>query len=499
MIPGTRSKILEKFADSSFSDDELIEFQSILRNDPMLAEDIKLFEEVDDALRERDILLLRSQLKNIINKTAITPENGHPADADAYFGLSEEVFNAVNLEAQSEGMEFGNYLQKLHLKNHAVASKEVVHDLFSATEGIAEEDSQRLSPDDELLFEDVVDAVTEKDIIDLRANLQSIAEGISKHGFKFEEIEDFVSGELDKENETLIREEAKINAALTSEIELHSEINSAIEEQDVMKLRAGLKELMQKEYSHSRSMEEIDGYLRDELDEQAVENFEDELLANTGLAADVAFHKELDKAVSEVDVMALRANLQHISKAERNRSSEKLGVGPPKRKKLLWYAAASTILFVIGFSTLMRNKNHTYQQLYTSYYQPYKIGANVSRSVSESPNELSTALSYMDRGNYPAALNVLKSTPTNEQDGFSIKFYSGVAYQELGEYKNAISSFNDVVQQGDNLLVEQAEWYIGLCYLRIEEREKARAQFRSIVSKNGFYSKQSSKILKQLE
>lgn len=499
MIPDTRSKIIEKFLDNGFSKDELTEFQSILHSDPMLAEDIRLFEEVDEALCERDIILLRSQLKNIINQTATMPGNGHPMDADAYFGLSEEVFNAVNLEAQSVGMEVGNYLQKLHIKNHAVASKEIVHDLFSEIEPIEEVDHQMMSPDDELLFEDISDAVSEKEIIDLRANLQTIARGISKHEHKFEEIENFVNGELNEENETLITEEAKLNAALTGEIELHREINSAIEEQDVMKLRAGLKEMMQNEYSHSRSIEEIDGYLRDELDSRTLANFEDELIANSGLAADVAFHKELDKAISEVDVMAMRTNLQNILQDENNRSSEKLGVGPPRRKKLLWYAAASTIIFVIVFSSLTRHKNYTNQQLYTSYYQPYKIGANVSRSVSASPNELSTALSYMDRGNYPAALKLLKSASTNEQDGFGIKFYSGVAYQELGEYNNAISSFNDVVKQADNLLVEQAEWYIGLCYLRIEEREKALAQFRSIVSRNGFYREQSSKLLKQLE
>ena len=93
----------------------------------------------------------------------------------------------------------------------------------------------------------------------------------------------------------------------------------------------------------------------------------------------------------------------------------------------------------------------------------------------------------------------MSKVPARERDGYSINFYSGVAYQELGEYKQAIGSFSEVVHHGDNLLVEQSEWYIGLCYLRIDERQKALEQFRLIASRKGFYGEQSSKLLKQLE
>ena len=499
MIPDIRNKIVERFVDNDLTEDELEEFQSALLGDPMLAEDIRLSMEVDEAMRERDIISLRNQLKNITKQTAVTSRDEHPKDVDAYFGLSEEVFNPVNLEVTREETEIGNYLQKLHIKNHAVASKEVVHDLFSEIEEVIEVDRQLMSPEDELLFEDIRGAMAEKEIIGLRANLQSIAQSVSIHERTFEEIEDLVCGELDDEIETLIREEAKMNAALSSEIDLHSEINSAVEEHDIIKLRAGLKEMMQNEYSHSRSIDEIESYLGEELDEQTMAQFEDELMANSGLAADLAFYKEVNNAIVEVDVMALRANLQNIALDENNRISEKLGVASPKRKNLIWYAAASTILLMFAFSSLVKHKTYTSQQLYTSYYQPYKSGANVSRSALSSVNELNTALREIDRGDYPAALSLLKSVSTKDQDGFSINFYSGVAYQELGEYRNAISSFSQVVQQGDNLLVEQSEWYIGLCYLRIEEREKALTQFRSIVSRNGYYREQSSKLLKQLE
>jgi hypothetical protein len=432
-------------------------------------------------------------------ETGIPSANDRPIDADAYFGLSEELFNAVNLKSDREIEEIGNYLQKLHIKNHTVSSKEVIYDLFTDETAMLETENQLMSAEDEILFEEIRSAVTEKEIIDLRSNLQSIAKGVSIHERTFEEIEDLIDGELDAEIESLMREEAMLNSALSNEIDLHLEINSAIEEEDIMQLRSTLKTMIQHEYSHSRSVEEIDSYLNEELNEDTLALFEDELIYNSGLAADLNFHREVDKAISESDVMALRANLRNISREQHDQANEKRGIATPKTKNLFWYAAASVIVLMVVFTSLMRGRNFSSQQLYANYYQPYKSGEGVSRSASGSYSSLNTALKEINQGNYQKALESMSIVPAKERDGYSINFYSGVAYQELGEYKRAIGSFSEVVHHGDNLLVEQSEWYMGLCYLRIDERQKALDQFRLIASRKGFYGEQSSKLLKQLE
>lgn len=440
---------------------------------------------------------MQNKVKNISENTGITP--GHPLDAEACFGLSEELFNPVKLEAGCEELELKNYLQKLHIKNHVVASKEVVHDLFTEEIELTEVDFQQLSDEDEWLFSEVREAVAEREIVDLRANLQSIAQGISIHERTFEEIENFVDGELEIEIEKLMREEAGMNASLAYEIDLHSEINHAIEEQEIMKLRSNLRAMMDNEYSHSRSVEEIENYLNDDLDELDLAMFDDEYVNNPQLVADLAFHRDVDKAVAEKDVMELRAKLKGIAQEQNERESEKLGLLTPHRSKVFWYSAASVIVLMLVFGSLIRNRNYSNQAIYAAYYQPYKGGESGSRSTTSGVSGLNYALREMDQGNYPTALKWLESTSPTDQDGYSINFYSGVIYQETGEYNNAISSFSKVVHHGDNLLVEQSEWYIGLCYLRLDEREKALAQFKAIIGREGFYKDQSKKIIKQLE
>jgi len=483
--------------DQTYSESDLIE--SFLKDVQGSEFEIRLYSEVEEAIGEKEIILLRNKLKNISNQTGSPSMNECPMDTEAYFGLSEEVFNAVNLKIDSEEYEVGNYLQKLHIKNHAVASKEIVHDLFSELEEAIEIDLQTLSAEDEILFEDIKDAVSEKEIVDLRANLKSIAQSVSIHEHTFEEIEDFVNGELDNEIEIMFREEAMVNSALSYEIDLHSEINKAIEETDIMRLRAALKEMIQNEYSHSRSIDEIDEYLNDQMDEEALALLEDELMANSGLADDLAFHREVDKAIAEADIMALRTHLQQISRVESDLSNDKLGLVPSRRNNIYWYAAASIVILMLVFSSLMQRKSHSDQELYASYYQGYSSSGMASRSALVANNGLNKALYDMDKHDFHSALKCLENIPLTEQNGFTINYYSGIAYQQLGEYNQAINSYSKVVQHGDNLLVEQSEWYIGLCYLRIEERQKAIAQFKSIVSRKGYYRDQSSKILKQLE
>lgn len=496
MTPEKRNRIAGRQDEEGLTRDELDMLQQVGQGDS--AEDLRLSAEIEEALQEGDIISLRSQLKNLITQSAMTSADDYSKGGEAYFGLSEEVFNPVNLEMDDQELETGNYLQKLHIKNHTVASKEIVHDLFTEEQDVAEVEFQQLSDEDEFLFEEIRDAVTEKDIIDLRANLASIAQSTSKHERSLEEIEDLINGELEEDLANLILEEAIGNSALSAEISLHGEIDLAVQEKDIIRLREGLQSMMQNEYSHSRSIEEIEDYLSEELDESVLADFEAELMMNSGLASDVAFHREIDKAAMETDVISLRARLQGISREEKGRSSEILGLSP-RRKSLFWYAAASTIILMIVFTSLLRHKSYTSQQLYTSYYQPYRYGANVSRSSGAMSGTMNSALRQIDNGDYRTALALLHQASADTKEGISVNFYSGVAYQELGEYGRAISSFSEVVSHGDNLLVEQSQWYIGLCYLRLDERERAAKQFRGIVSGNGYYRDQSKKILKQLE
>lgn len=404
------------------------DFRNHLFHDRVHTDEFRLAQELDEALYEKDIMLLRSQLKSTAKRTARSFRSRRSNAIDACFGLSDEFSEPVSLQVDNVESEIGNSMQKLHLKNHHVSSTEVVHDLYSELEEDIEIDELFMSPQDELLFDELRDALTEKDVVDLRANMCAIAQSFANYAVSSEEIEDFVGGELDVELEKLLREEAIINAALSSEITLRGEINCA---------------------------------------------------------------------VAETDIMNLRNSLQNISK-ESTASKTKIRRLAPIKTRLLYWSAAASVIVLIAVSSLLQHRNISDQDLYASYFQPYNNIGGISRSASTSANLLSEAIREIDKGDYSTALDMLQVVAAEKKDGFTASFYSGKAYQALGDYKNAIRSFSEVVQHGDNLLVEQSKWFIGLCYLKINEHAKAVSQFRSIVAGDGFYAQKSNDLLKQL-
>ena len=105
----------------------------------------------------------------------------------------------------------------------------------------------------------------------------------------------------------------------------------------------------------------------------------------------------------------------------------------------------------------------------------------------------------MNNKNYDQALNKLNGILAKDKQSPVGNFYTGAIYQQTGKYDKAIQYYNTVIKEGDNLFVEQSEWYVGLCYLNRNEKEKAIRQFRKISWKGGYYQQQSNEILKKLE
>ena len=76
--------------------------RSNLLRDRILANEIRLAEEVVEAMYERDIMLLRNQLKKAAKQTEQSSISGNLSEAEAYFGLSEEIFKPVNLQVDDQ-------------------------------------------------------------------------------------------------------------------------------------------------------------------------------------------------------------------------------------------------------------------------------------------------------------------------------------------------------------------------------------------------------------
>jgi len=69
---------------------------------------------------------------------------------------------------------------------------------------------------------------------------------------------------------------------------------------------------------------------------------------------------------------------------------------------------------------------------------------------------------------------------------------------QTGKYHEAASSFLYIIKQPDNELIYQSEWYLGLCYLKTNETDKAFTQFKKITRSNSIYKEKAEDILKKI-
>ena len=491
---------MEKFVEGKLKGEKLEEFQQLMLTDSSVADEVKLSFEINEAIKEKDIMKIRSDMKKNSNEEGFSKQS--EGSEDAFFGLAEEMQEFINLDIEDGDLgDIGNFLQKLHLRNHSKASKETIYEVYRKDEIISRNESELLSPEDELLIENVQQAVAEHDILDLRANLKSISQSISAHNWKSEDIEDFISGDLGEESMMMIENEAMINLNLADDIELFSEVNEAIGEKDILQLRAGLSKIIEFESSHNRSVEEIEEYLSQELEESLMNSFEEELMVNEGLRAEVKLSSEINDAIGEKDIISLRESLKNIKESGiETDSRQKRGVAPPRLKKAIWYAAAASIILMLGLNITFRSQSSSSAELYNEFYRPMDGNLGATRSAT-APDEilLNQALIKMNNKEYDTALKLFSEILQKDRQNIAGNFYTGTIHQQTGKYDDAIHSFTNVVTLGDNLFVEQSEWYIGLCYLNRNEREKAVHQFRKISESNGYYQEQSIAILKKLE
>lgn len=238
----------DKFLNSEMTLPELKEFEIQMEIDSDLADEVNLHLDVEQAMGEKDIISLRSNLNQIVQNQTDKAHNEISVFDSFSFGLSEEFASHKNLNNQISSddiLNLGHTFPQIHLYQHQIAGKENIHQFYKEqfdTESISEEGS--FTPFEEGLFSEVQNALEENDIFDLRANLSQIARTLPAHQYSAEDIEDYVYNRMNDALKAQFEAELTINSSLTNDLNLFREIDLAGAEKDIMHLRADRKSVV---------------------------------------------------------------------------------------------------------------------------------------------------------------------------------------------------------------------------------------------------------------
>jgi len=240
----------------------------------------------------------------------------------------------------------------------------------------------------------------------------------------------------------------------------------------------------------------VNDYLSGKMSEKQKADFLKEAENNVLLRKELKLQEDLRDTIIDEGFINLRNALKQR---------------PPEKKKLPLYfsfyqktssnyiiAAAASLALLLASGMLFIFLNGQIvapEQIAQKYYSPANAIQHI-RSVERSDlTGTKEAFSYYNNGQYVQALEYFQKV----KNEVISSFYSGNCYYELDDFTNAEVSFEYVIEDYNNMFIEQAEWYIALTCLKLNEVQKAKKYFGQIAESESPFAARSKKILKKLD
>ncbi|MBL6963940.1 MAG: tetratricopeptide repeat protein [Bacteroidetes bacterium] len=249
-------------------------------------------------------------------------------------------------------------------------------------------------------------------------------------------------------------------------------------------------------YTSCNQTDIIERYLCSELSTKEDTWFKNELKSNPDFAKEVLLHKDINKAILNLDIIDLRSKLKTIETNVINKRSFSKEFFHFKWQYIA-FAASITLLVSFGLN-FMSHSGLTNDEIYNMYYQSYDAEGLVRSGNSETNKNYSEALSYYNKKDYEQALILFNKILEEDYSNISVHLYSGIANMETYNYKKAIESFQLIIDHQNNLYTDQAEWYLAICNLKMYKNDLAIFMFEKIAQKDSIYKEQAKAILKKL-
>jgi tetratricopeptide (TPR) repeat protein len=249
---------------------------------------------------------------------------------------------------------------------------------------------------------------------------------------------------------------------------------------------------MKTNFKYSASVEQ---YLSNEMVQAEKELFERDVSFNPELSQELRLSRTIDAALKQDDIIDLRQKLLAAYRENRNEQKEVPVIRMHEKK--YWYAAASIILLAALGSSLFFGLpgSSSNDRLFDQYYNPDNL---VTVTRSGDANIVEAVMKFQEK-EYAVAAKLFRQILASDRSNFAGWFYYGISSIETENYDQAEKAFKNIIADNQNLYIEHAEWYLGLCYLKSNQTENARIQLSKIaVNPDNIHRKDARHLLDKL-
>jgi hypothetical protein len=166
------------------------------------------------------------------------------------------------------------------------------------------------------------------------------------------------------------------------------------------------------------------------------------------------------------------------------------------RKISFGLAAAALVFSFLVFKSVTPYYSGDF--VYKNFYEPIEANSFTLRGNSQDANgKLQEGFDYYLSKDYAKAEIAFSNLRNMNENRPEILLFSGLNQMEQQNYQAAIGLFNDLLLSEDQFIPE-AQWYLGLCYIRTGDNLKARSIMETLSDTEGLYKKKAQQILKKL-
>jgi len=238
----------------------------------------------------------------------------------------------------------------------------------------------------------------------------------------------------------------------------------------------------------------IERYISGEMDQVEKAWFEKEMEYNDTLKKEIALRRKTDEMLFRHDVMDLRAKLSGIEKTRKEKEIA--------RRTILRQAAILACFVLLGSMLLYMNRNLSPGAVYEKNFTVYSAGVtarNSGTSFNAATEVYNKGLTFYNNGKYREAAGVLREYLKTKPDHMEACLVYGVASMKTCDFTEAVKSFSTIIDNGNNLYIDNARWYLALTYIKTNDIESAKKELLLIRDSNSIYSKKAGKILKRIK
>lgn len=494
MIPKTNYfDLIEDYCLDQLENELKLEFEAELKRNPGLKDELKLWKDIQKAVEEKEILALRSDLDKIAR-----PNSPNVSFDESFELLNEfaEVQEINELLSSEELINFYDSLPKVHAYHHISTSNENIHQFYKNQNDQnlnVELDSCEMDFEE---FEGLEEAILEKDILAFRQTLKQVAKSVEPQ-FSVEEIDDYLMGELSDRD--LIDFESNMiqNRSLQEEVKLHREIDKSIRESDIIDLRSQIAGIIRTETSWNVSEKSIEDFIDGVLEGELLEEFEMELKDNNDLLAEVELRKQVNDSILEKDIFELREKLKSAKESSEEKKVKMIIPETKNSQIKFWRRSVAVLLVLIGLGGVLTNSLISVSRTYDKYFEA--PAWSPERSVNSDLTLFQIANRAYLNADYEKAIQTLNKIPISGNENPVVDFYKAASLQKMNKYTEAIEAYTRVIENGDNLFIEEAEWYRSLCYLKSGNQKKAEVELLAVIEKKNHYENQAKAIVRRLK